>query len=185
MPNTYVLLTEQEFWDKLRSIVVEKKLIAFKLHQGTRELTVVDICKQLPELERMEDLWLSLKQPNLDSEVTPAQDGWILVRPPERKGQKTLRPGSLGVVTTYLDRKKSSMEKNVELDSLFKECRKRLLRNTKSGIAEIGDFLDHRNEPIRFSESIKSAIADGWTFFSPTCIDDRRIVKLSERKKGR
>lgn len=183
MPNIYVLLTEQEFWDRLKSIIEEKKLVAFKLHQSTRECTVVDICKQLPELERMEDLWISPKQPNLDPEITPAQDGWILVRPPELKGPMLLRPGSLGVVTTYLNRQDFCMEKNFELESLFGECRKRFFQKTKSGLAEVEVILAPRSEPIRYSEGVKSAIADGWCFFSPSCIDDRRIVKLSERHK--
>ena len=72
-----------EFWNKVRTLIVQLELVPFKTYQQTDEVVLVS-CEELDEeLPWQWDLWLARLAPDkAKKDRIPARDGWILVQGP-------------------------------------------------------------------------------------------------------
>ena len=159
-----ILAEPKEFWTKLENAIDNLQLFAFAKHQNTGEVKPLPHSEIEKPLERLWKIWLSKKPiPVNGLNLTPAEEGWILVDPPKVDSiNKKISACWISAKVEWLSGNDFII--NTELKETFNQLRRQMNKNTK--ICQAPILCDKLKKPmtqrIRYTEKALELQNEGW-----------------------
>ncbi len=174
MANTDLLITQEQFEQRILDFGRREQLTFFLRHQRTQQITVIPIDELGPTIRAplawQEILWCAKESPDTNNEYNPAKSGWMLLEAPLVYPDSILTFTRAGVQPYWLDETGTQQFCNNSLKELYSRLRVILIKGTIVGTILSSKTRTPSSNPnpsygkIRYSPEVYELQSQCWSF---------------------